>query len=381
MQRANLILSRQFCLTGLVIAVFVSGVASPAAHPTRSDEGFLAMALLKTRLQKERIEADIEAAEADLRANTRTIQAAEERIAIAIETGVNPTGRVREMDLQNARGAKRKIKKTLSRLESARATAEDAYAIVREMLILREGREPNSRILGMVSPSSKQVVITKNDGRRILLKPDKPGFLESGDEVSTKGAGGAEMLFLDGRGTVQLDGGSRLKIEEAASQEQVLQLVQGRVQLAVESPEDLRNQLRERAQRSDDDLNLVLKRYRGLSGSDFARLFEKDLRMKISGAVCAARRTRFTAEVKTEGETEIMVFEGTVEVSDANGQKHIVVNNGFGAVVTKDGLSGPRRLPIQNRIDPPLGAVREHNSEHTFNQGTRNPFISDQLRQ
>ncbi len=352
MPLASRVISWRFCLIGLAIVILVSGPLSLAVQPGRSDEDFLAMALLKTRLRQERIAADIATAEKELQANSRTIKEAEERMAIARET-YNRQGAVAPgIELRDARAARRNIKDDLSRLESARAAAEAACAVIEERLVSSGSRRPDSRILGMVSPSLKQVAIITRDGSKVLLKPDKPGFLESGDDVSTKGSAGAELLFLDGRGTARLDGGSRLEIEETAGQGQVLRLVRGKVLFAVESPEDLQTRLRDRAQRPDDDLTPVLRRYMGLSGSDFAQLFGKDLKMEIPGAVCAVRRARYTFVVKAEGESEIAVLEGTVEVSDVNGQKHIVVEEGFGAAVTQGGLSGPRRLPIKTGPEP-----------------------------
>lgn len=346
MPTASWITSRRFCLIGLAIVIGVSGSLSLAVQSIRSDEDFLAMALLKTRLQQELIEADISAADKELQANSRTIKEAEERMAIARETYNKQGALVPGIDLRDARAARRNIKNTLSRLESARATAGEACAIIKEKLVSSESRGPDSRIIGMTSPSLKQFEITKPDGRKALLKQNKPGFLVSGDEISARGAGGAELLFLDGRGTARWDGESRLKIVEASRQEPVLQLVGGKVLLAVESPEDLQGRLKDRAQGPDDDLTLVLNKYRGLSGSDFAQLFGKELRTGVPGAVCAARRARFTVEVKTGGETEIVVLEGTVDISDVNGRDHLVVEEGFGALVTKGGLLGPRRLPI-----------------------------------
>jgi hypothetical protein len=344
MHPASRITSRRFRLAGLALVIMISGDLVPAVQPGRSDEGFLAMALLKTRLQQERVEAEIAAAEKELQANSRTIKDAEERLAIARETFDKQGALVPGIDLRDARAARRNIKKTLSRLESVRAAAEAASAIIKEEIVSSESRGPDSRIIGMVFPSLKQLVITKPDGRKAPLERNRPGFLVSGDELSAKGEGVAELLFLDGRGTAQWDGESRLKIVEASPQELVLRLVRGKVLVAIESPEDLQTRLQDRARRPDDDLALVLKRYRGLSEPDFAQLFGKDLRTEVPGAVCAARRARFTVEVKTEGETEIVVLEGTVDVSDVGGQDHIVVKEGFGAVVTKGGLSvSPRR--------------------------------------
>jgi hypothetical protein len=352
MHRASRITSSRFGLVGLAIVIIVSGDLSPAIQPSRSNEGFLAMALLKTRLQQERIEGEIAAAEKELQANSRTIKEAEERMAIAKETSSRQAALVPGIDLRNARAARRNMKSTLTRLESARTAAEAACAVIKEKLVSSEGREPDSRIVGIISSSAKQVAITKRDGQKVPLKQDQPGFLEPGDAAAAKGAAGAELLFLDGRGTVQLDGEFQLEIEAAGGREQILRLARGKALLALESAEDIQRRLLDRAQRPDDDLTPVLQRFTGLSGSDLAQLFGEDLKLAIPGAVCAVRRARFTVEVKTEREVDIVVLEGTVEVNHVNGRDHIVVEEGFGAVVTEGGLSGPRRWPSQPAADP-----------------------------
>ncbi|MBP1661075.1 MAG: hypothetical protein H6P95_2267 [Candidatus Aminicenantes bacterium] len=71
----------------ILILIVICASVPPAVFPARSDEAFLAVALLKTRLRIERVAADIERAEAELLANARTIDEAEERMAVAMQTG------------------------------------------------------------------------------------------------------------------------------------------------------------------------------------------------------------------------------------------------------------------------------------------------------
>ena len=326
----------------ILILIVICASVPPAAFPARSEEAFLAVALLKTRLRIERVAADIEKAEAELLANARTIDEAEERMAVAMQTGNRQAKQAPGLELQDARTARRKIKKNLAQLESERAAAETAFAAVKRLLDQGESAGPASGILALVSPSPGKAEITRKDGKTAALKPNTPGFLGTGDGLSAKGADATGILLLAGRGTVLLDAGSRLEIEQDDPREQVLRLVRGKALVAVESAADLERQIQDRTQEPEDDLSLILERCLSPAGPDLARLFRKDLVMKIPGAVCAVLGTRFSVLIKTGGTAEIDVFEGAVEVGDTGGsgdRKPVVVEEGFRAVVTKDGIS------------------------------------------
>jgi hypothetical protein len=331
--------SRRLGLAVPALMILISASVPPAVLPARSDEAFLAVALLKTQLRIERLAADIEKAEAELAANARTIDEAEERMAVAMQTSNRQAKQAPGLELQEARTARRKIKKTLAQLGSERAAAEGTFAVVRRMLEQGESAGPASGILALVSPSPGKIAITRKDGRTIALKPNTTGFLETGDSLSAKGADATGILLLGGRGTVLLDAASRLEIEQDGPQEQVLRLVAGKALVDVESAADLEGQIQDRTQGPDDDLSLILERRLSLAGPDLARLFRKALVMKIPGAVCAVRGTRFSAWAKSDGTAEIDVLEGAVDVADPGDRKPVVVEEGFRAIVTKDGIS------------------------------------------
>lgn len=339
MEPVNRACSWRFGLAVPALMVLISASVLPAVRPARSDEAFLAVALLKTQLRIEWVAADIEKAEAELAANARTIDEAEERMAVAMQTSNRQARQAPGLVLQDARTARRKIKKHLAQLGAERAAAEATFAVVRRLLDQGESGEPAPGILAMVSPSPEKIAITKKDGRTIALKPNTSGFLEMGDGLSAKGVEATGILLLAGRGTVLLDAGSRLEIEQDGPQEQVLRLVRGKALVAVESAADLERQIQDRTQGPDDDLGLILKNCQSLSGPDLARLFRKDLAMKIPGAVCAVRGTRFSVWAKSDGTAEVEVLQGAVDIGDPGGLKHVVVEEGFRAIVTKDRIT------------------------------------------
>jgi hypothetical protein len=221
-------------------------------------------------------------------------------------------------------------------------------AILSKMLVSGQRREPNSLIIAMVSPDSGSTVVIKKDGRRVALERSKPGFLEAGDEVLAGSAGRDEVQVLDGRGTILLAAKSRLKLEEDNPKEQVLRVVQGKLYGTLDSPEDLEGTFRGRIETSDEALSVILKKYQSLDRSGIERLFGRNLKIQIPAAICTVSGKRFGFEIKSDGATEISMFEGTGEVSDLTGEKHVLVEENSMAVVTKDGISEPQKI---GRID------------------------------
>jgi hypothetical protein len=322
----------------------LSGRPSPTGQQPRPSEGFLVLALLKAQVRMDRAEADIEAVNVDLDGTDLIIQDAERRMAIALETHNSQAKLVPQEDLRNARAARNRLKKIRSGLEEARARAKDTFAFARGTLLSGQRPGPDPRIPGMVSWYAGNPVILKKDGRRIALKRGRPAFLESGDEVLTGGADRAEVWVLDGRSTVQLGVRSRLSLEEDNPQEQIWRILQGKAFSALDSPEGLEGTLETPLKKPGDDLDAILKRYRGLDRAEIMRLFGRGLTMRIPAAVCTIRGDRFGVEVKNEGVTEIAVFEGTVEVSGLQGDKRVLIGEGSIAVVTKDGVSEPKSI-------------------------------------
>lgn len=318
---------------GLVLAGPVADVS-----PVRTEAHFLCMALLKARVGLDRIKAETTKTEEELQTNARVIKEADGRLRIAMETQNRVTQDAPKRDLENERAERRKIKKVQARLLSDRARAESGYAAVMAALVASADRGPASLPIGLVSISAGETEILKADGRKAAAAGIAPHFLSPGDTVSSGRNSQCEILALDGRATLDLEERSALRIEELSPREQVLVLLQGRLQAAVESPADLELQLRDRLRGPDDELSERLSDYRGLAGQDFARLFGRGFVMRVPGAVCSAERARFRAEVGSDGTTEILVQDGSIEVRRDIGGPGLTVEQGSGVRVTKAGL-------------------------------------------
>ncbi len=325
-------------LMGLVCAALVSAGPASGVPPVRSEDHFLCMVLLKAQTRVDRIRADIGKAEEESRTNAQAIQAADRRLTIAMETQNWQAADAPKKDLEKARAERRRIRKALDKLESDQARAADIYAAVRSVLVANKDRAPSSLPIGLVSASSGNPGITKADGKKIAAAGAQPRFLDAGDTVSTGRNGRAEVLAFDGRGSIDVEEESQVRLEAPSAQEQVLALLQGRIEAAVDKPADLERQLQDRLRGPEDELSGLLRDYRGLAGQDFARLFGPDFMMRVPGAVCTAAGALFTAEIKPDGTTEIQVQDGSIEVRGLSSAS-LVVDRGSAVVVTKEGLA------------------------------------------
>jgi hypothetical protein len=328
--------------------LLLTGALAPTAQPqARSDEGNLIVMLLRTRIQIERIQSDIEIGEQEIEANRRIIETAEKKLQNAKETFNRQASIVPANDLRRARAAKRGLLKAQSQRRKALAQAEDVAAVLKDMLASDRSGETDRTFSAIATSVSGQATILKKEGAKVSLKEGKSGFLGSGDEISSAGAGPIEVQAFDGQATIRLHGGSRLRIEEDGLQGQTLRLVQGKLSAVVETPAALDRMVRERFQGPDDDLTPLLRRYLDLAGADSARSGEKALRIRIPDAVCAITEARFDIEIMAGRTTEIVASEGTVEVSDLRGEKRVLLEEGYGVAVTKDRISEPLKRPLR----------------------------------
>lgn len=332
-------------LLGLMGAAIMAAGPAAAAPPVRAADHFLRLALLKVQIRIDRIGTDIEKAQGDLRTNARVIEEAEEKLRVARETrGNRAASLVPVTDLQKARNDRRRIKRTLAGFEEDRSRAESAYAFVRAALAAPDGPGPAGRPIGLIVAYSGRPAIQRADGKTISATGDRPAFLGSGDAIAAEGEDRSEILFLAGRGLVQMEGRSRVEIREPSPGEQVLELVRGRIRIVVERPVELELALRDRLAGPDDELTGLIGDLRGLDGAEFARLFGTDLEIKVPGAVCVTGGADLSAQIEPDGTTEIRVHDGSVEVRKLAGGAGMTIDRGSGVVVTKEGLS-PLRSP------------------------------------
>jgi hypothetical protein len=285
--------------------------------------------------------------ERELRTSEQIFLEAENRMTIAQETRNRQAAWDARAPLDKARSDLKKVKQAGARLELARKRAEASFAAARSFLVSGEGGQSRSQAWGLASLRDGKAEILRQGGEKIALEGSRPRLLEPGDELMTMGAGGAEVLVLNGRCVVALGERSRLKLEEDGKQGQILRLLQGKLYAAVDTADDFADLLQGGGGQveADPKLEEAVSRTRERA----RELADKKFLARGPSACFAARGGKFTVELTQSGGTEISVFEAAVEAGDAECAQQVTVEEGFKVIVTKDGISEPEKAPDLDR--------------------------------
>jgi hypothetical protein len=339
--------SRLIPIVGMALVLCFSGGASPGAQAAGDNEGFLVGVLLKTWALKKQLAADIETSDRELQTTERIFQEAEKRMTNATETHNSQAIFAARAPLDKARADFKKAKQARTRLDQANARAEAAYAAVKSMLVPGQEKGSDSSFCGLLSLHSGKAKLFRKNGDQVILDAGRPRFLETGDEIITTGGVRAEAQVLDGRAILVVDENSRLKLEEDGPEEQVLRLVQGKIYIAVDKPEDFAALLRGSGAYFEADPELK----EAVAGNQerVLGLTNKTFMLRTPSACCSAKGAKFTIELDKGGRTEIAVLEAGLEAGDAECARQVKVEEGFRISLTKGGISEPRKASEVDR--------------------------------
>lgn len=155
-------------------------------------------------------------------------------------------------------------------------------------------------------------VFSKRHNRWLPMGDPALGALEEGDRIRTGSDATVEVFLRDGESRVQVAPGTELTLSESGGVGEFLELAFGKF----------------RAQ--------VVKR--------LGRPFE----VRTPAAVCAVRGTIFAVHFDKEHGSELIVFEGSVELRPEGKTESLVVNAGERAAVGRDGtVSAPIAIDAQ----------------------------------
>jgi hypothetical protein len=332
---------RIFSFVGMALVLVFSGGASPGVQEAGDHQGFLVGALIKTWALRKQIAADIETNDRELQTSERIFQEAETRMTNATETHNRQATWEARGPLDKARADLKKAKQARTRLDQANTRAEASYAAVRSMLVSGQGKGPDSSLCGLLSLCSGKAKLIRKNGDQVTLDAGRPRFLEPGDEIMTTGGVRAEAQVLDGRAILLLDENSRLKLEEDGPEKQIVRLVQGKIYMAVDRPEDFTSLLQgsEGYFEKDPELKEAVAR-----NQDRIRdLTNRTFLLRTPSACCAVRGAKFTVSLVKNGGTEIAVLEATLEAGEAECSNPVPVEAGFKVSVTRGSVSGPQK--------------------------------------
>jgi hypothetical protein len=296
--------------------------------------------LFKTQELRDKAIIEIKRINGNIAKNEESIRNSERIINLAQEKGNTQAEMIAKEALMKAQEAKRKNEETKKEWELKKIRADRSYATIHNRLSQNNGS--NSKIKGFVTDYTGRVEIIKANSERVT---GERGFLEPGDKVMTLN-GTAEIQALDGRATAKLGPYSELVMKKDTPEEQVVELVKGKVYMAVDKVDDYVKMLDEKLKEYKEN-NSVEQSIRKLK-AEIIR-WSKKFEVLTAGGGGAVRGTKFLVFEDDKTGTEIIVLEGSVEMKGIKGERTIVVHEGNKGAVTRDGkLSEPEKIDISN---------------------------------
>ena len=308
---------------------------------------------------EERATTDIQRYESRIKKCGDTIRKCQNIITLAQEKGHTQAEKVAGDALAKAMNAKRINTDLKHAAELRKKRAGIAKATVSKLLKTDVSARPEIKSL-ITDYSGDVYVWSEKQGKTIKLGEDSVFCLKPGEVIWTTGNSSVEMQFLDGRGAVRIGEHTRLSIEENESGSQAINMIKGKIHIAVNKLDEYRKMFEEK-----------LKSYKELKNpstvkdvlmQEIAEEYEKkkDRIEKVKSgkydsygflgplgsaplirtptAAIAIRGTKFlVSEDETKG-TEIIVLEGGVDVKATKEEESIPVNTGYKMRVTKDGV-------------------------------------------
>jgi len=323
-------------LKTLPILAILFFTANAFAHdePQYSNNFLLSLYFKAVELRDKAI-MEIRKIDMEIAKNNETIQKSEKIISLAQQKGNTKVEMIARDALIKAQEAKRKNEEIRKEWELQKIRADRSYATIQNML--SQKNDSKQQIKGFVANYTGNVYIIKANGERAT--PEN-GFLEPGDKVWT-GDGTAEMQMLDGRATAKIGPYSEFEMKKDTPEEQVVELIKGKVYIAVDKIDELAKKIKEKIEQYKEDLKTI----KDIRDEDIKYLhnqFTLLIRLKSEKgcnctAVIGARGTKFSSEIKEDKSIETTVLEGIVDVAIPELNKKISLIDGNRVVISKDG--------------------------------------------
>ncbi|MFZ5996461.1 MAG: hypothetical protein ACOYW7_03115 [Nitrospirota bacterium] len=339
----------------LLMAWLLTGHAIAYEEPQYGNQ-FLLSIFFKTQALRDQAIAEIKKIDMEIKKNEENIQKSQQIINLASQrtdaNAIKAEGIAREA-LMKAQEARRRNEETKREWELKKIRADRSAATIRNML--SQNYDSNRQIKGFMTNYAGNVYIIKANGEK--ASPEN-GFLEPGDRVWT-GDGSAEIQMLDGRANAMLGPESELMIKKDTPQEQVTELLKGKVYVVVDKVDEYAKKMKGKTEQYKEDVqtierlnkedlndpkNYIKKRTRDFllshdvcGQSSGARVTSPDWKVSCVTAVCAVRGTKFSSEVKDNNTMEVAVLEGIVDVSIPKKNKALSVEAGNKATIGLDG--------------------------------------------
>ena len=346
----------KFIIISFVFIVSLSCFPIAHAQMTGTERSnWLLGVIFKLENIRDKAIADIQKYEGDIQKCENTISKSDNIVRLAQQKGnVKAEIIAREASLK-AQEAKIKNKEQKNSAELNKKKAEFALATVKNEL--SNALSQPQKIKSVITNYSGRVEIQKENGETFDFGKNQPVFLEKGDFIMTYGNSSAELQFLEGRGSLKVGEYSRVKMEEDDAGTQVMNMIQGKVNISVEKLENYQKMMEEKIKAYKEDLKTVkdetkqkiVDEYESMSISlkKASVRFAKKFEVRTNTTVMTVRGTQFLVYEDEKTGTEIIVLGGSVEMRGTKGEKTIIVNAGYKGTATKGGiLSDPEKIDL-----------------------------------
>jgi redox-sensitive bicupin YhaK (pirin superfamily) len=321
--------------------------------PERSN--WLLGVIFKLENMRDKAIADIQKYKGEIQKCDNTISKSENIVRLAQQKGnvkAEIVAREASIKAQEARIENRDKKNSA---ELNKKKAEIALATVKNEL--SNALSQPKKIKSVITNYSGRVSIQKENGEIIDFGENQTSLLEKGDAIVTYGNGSAELQFLEGRGSLKVGEYSKVKMEEDDAGTQVMNMIQGKVNISIEGLENCQKMMEAKIKSYKEDLKTVKDETKQKIVDEYESIlisikkasvrFANKFEVRTGSAVVADRGTQFLVYEDEKKGTEVVVLEGSVEMKGTKGEKTIVINAGYKGAVTKDGkLSEPEKIDL-----------------------------------
>jgi ferric-dicitrate binding protein FerR (iron transport regulator) len=336
----------------LLMAWFLTGPAIAYEEPQYGNQ-FLLSIFFKTQALRDQAIAEIRKIDMEIKKNEETIQKSQQIINLAGQrTGTNArkAEAIAREALMKTQNAKRTNEETRKQWELQKIRADKSYATIQNML--SQKYDSRQQIKGFMTNYRGNVYIIKANGEKTSLDN---GFLEPGDKVWT-GNGTAEVQMLDGRADAKLGPYTEFVMKKDTPQEQVAELLKGKVYMAVDKIDEYAKKMKEKIDQYKEDVQTI-KQLNKEDINDLENYIERkkfllenhcchsapDGKIYCITAVVSVRGTKFTSEIK-DNTMKVTVLEGIVDVNIPEKNKTLSVEAGNKAIIISDGTTKVEKI-------------------------------------
>lgn len=290
----------------LLKAITVTGQPS-------TDNQWIEDVIVRQEEEKAAIAQQIEQLKTDIKKNEKTISTSNSIISMAIKNGNSQAEKIARDAKLKAEEAKKTNEETLKLAEIRLENTIIAIDKLKSSLANKSWQ--GKQIQSVITGCKGAVYIKKENGEVYDCNRDGSVFLERGDIISTHGTTGtATMQFLDGRGTVNIDKDSKVKIYSDGDLTEVMDLIEGKIKLEIRKA---------------------------------IAPYKKKFEVRRGSGTAGVRGTELQVAAINQYETEITVFEGIVDVKGTKEEKTVELKAGYKIIIAKDGtLSTPELFDI-----------------------------------